>query len=340
MFSLSKIALFIVASLLMVEVRSRPRLPSVLYDVDELVSEFKNAYTLKLSDLKKNYRNKSRANVVEFSSHEDVLCAYQNREAEAPLSRLEYFYRKLSGSNSFDNLSLYDCNGDLRLKEELFVQESEREALTYDEWSESGLSVKLKAKESLINYKLSDGLGQTLFELTGRRVNSQQVVYEFKINSQVFMLVRYDEKPNESRVTYTFQGFEANYGYKNFYRSQQSFGHSRFSFQVIAKDNDEVTYLSSRNIPLARNTFVRYFTAWALDQGFRLVKKYIDFHLYFLPPTEVVSTGGGNSRLLEEIRLNLNRLLNNLNLNLLELFLRGLLKSVDEGMIIDRRPPA
>ncbi len=311
------------------------KLPSLLYDINELVREFKSPYSLKLSDLKKNYRSVTRGNVVEFSSHEDVLCAFNNRPTDTVLSRLEYFHRP-SGNDSVDVLRLYDCGGELRLQEELFIKGQARGPLSYDQWSEALLNPQLKEGEEHVHYKLSDGQGVILFELIGRRANASQVVYDLKINSQTFMLIRYDESPQESRVTYSFQGFEANYSFKNFYRKSQSFRHGRFSFQVIA--NQSTTFLSSRNIPLARNTFIRYFSSWALERGVRLVKNYVDFHLYFLPPTEVVSTGSGNSRFLEEIRLNINRLLNNLNLNLLELFLRNLLQAVEDGLIIDRRP--
>ena len=51
----------------------------------------------------------------------------------------------------------------------------------------------------------------------------------------------------------------------------------------------------------------------------------------------MIVSSGTNSALLEDLRVNLNRLINGINLNLLELFIRDLIRFVEEGLLIDRR---
>ena len=90
---------------------------------------------------------------------------------------------------------------------------------------------------------------------------------------------------------------------------------------------------------MSQNTFLQFFSFWAVRNGLANVKSFVDFHMYWFPPTELVSTGGQSQRLINELRLNLNRILNNTNINLVEVYLRKLIEAVETGLIQDRRPP-
>ncbi len=346
MFSLNKklnsLALLLFVSALSFEVMASDlRPPQALYSINDLVREFRSPLKTKVEDLKKNYRAQSSPNLVEYTSHEKVNCLFRDWEPGAVLTRIEYFFRK-NGEEALDLLRYAGCGNDITLVEKFLRFDKSATPLKFSEFSRAELNFELQKSISRYHYTLENKTGEELFSLSARWLDASKVnsLYSFSIRGQEFMVVRYTKTSQELRVTYTFKGFDVSYQYPPYFKQAFSSEHNQFTFKVLVKKErpDSPIYLSSFDAQLAQNTFIQYFSFWAIRQGMENVKKLVNFHLYWFPPTEFVSTGGQSQRLINELRLALNRILNNTNINLVEVYLRKLIESVESGFITDRRP--
>lgn len=315
--------------------------PDALYTIDDLVGEFRRPLQTKVEDLKKNYRSQTTNNLVEYSSNTNVNCLFREWEPGAVLTRLEYVFRK-EGDQALDVIRYKGCGEDTALVEKFLRFDPNALPLTFGQFSRAHLKFELQKEWSRYNYILENKKGEELFSLSGRWLDASKTssLYSFNMRGQEFLIVRYTKTSEETRITYTFKGFDISYSYPPYFKQTASQEHNQFTFKVLVKKErpDSPIYLSSFDSQLSQNSFLSYFSYWAIKNGLSNVKKFVDFHLYWFPPTEVVSSGGLSQRLINELRLALNRILNNTNLNLVEVYLRNLIKSVEDGLIVDRRP--
>lgn|GEM_PF-687927 len=317
------------------------QLPQALYSIDDLVAEFRNPLRLKAEDLKKNYRAKSSNNVIVYDSHEPVTCSFQTIPANTILAKVEYFYREVE-KEGLSVLRYFGCNEELSLVERFLRVGGEGGPLNFREFTEGKLSFELKKSEERYHYELQNKLGENLFSLSARWLTPSRdsSLYSFSMRGQEFLRVRTSKTASELRVYYTFESFNVAYQYLPYFKSNVSQNHDGFTFKVLVKEESPniPLYLSSMDTLLSQNTFIQFFSYWAIKNGLAYVKQFVDFHLYWFPPTEFVNSGGQSQRLVNELRLNLNRILNNTNLNLVEVYLRNLIQSVEAGQVTDRRP--
>lgn len=315
--------------------------PNALYTINDLVGEFRRPLETKVVDLKKNYRAQTTNNLVGYTSNKEVSCLFRQWEPNAILTRLEYVFRK-EGDQGLDVIRYKGCGNQLTLVEKFLRIDPNGQPLSFQQFSSARLDFELKKEWSRYNYTLENNKGETLFSLAGRWLDPAKTLslYSFSIRGQEFLIVRYNKTSEEFRVTYTFKGFDIVYNYPPFYKQAVKQEHNQFTFKVLVKKSlpNSPIFLSSFDTQLAQNTFLSYFTFWAIKNGLSNVKSFVNFHLYWFPPTEVVNTGSLSQRLINELRLALNRILNNTNLNLVEVYLRNLIKSVEDGLITDRRP--
>lgn len=316
-------------------------LPQALYSINDLVSEFRSPLKTKVEDLKKNYRFRSSNNFVEYTSHEPVNCLFQNWDPDSTLTKIEYFFRK-QGKEAIDVLRYNGCGEQLSLIERFVRVGDNQTALSFSEFSTGSLNFELKKDWERYFYQIQNNLGENLFSLNARWVTAAKnhALYVFSIRDQEFLLINYQYLPEETRVTYTFRGYNVAYQYLPWFNLNLTQNHNGFSFKVVVKKDapQNPFFLSSQDLLLSQNSFLSYFSFYAIKNGLENVKRFVDFHLYWFPPTEFLNTGGQSQRFINELRLNLNRILNNNNLNLVEVYLRNLIQSVEQGQVIDRRP--
>lgn len=343
MFSLNRKTLILLGAVLFL-VRAKASafdLPQALYSINDLVREFRAPLQTKVEDLRKNYRAQTTNNLVEYTSHEQVNCLFREWGPGAILTRLEYFFRK-NGDEALDLIRYSGCGDDITLVEKFLRFDKNAGPLSFEQFSKGQLDFELKEEWERYNYQLENKKGDLLFSLSARWLdaNKKNALYSFSIRGQEFLVVRYNYTDAEIRVTYTFKGFDVKYQYPPFYKEAVTQEHNQFTFKVLVKKErpHSPIFLSSFDNELSQNTFISYFSFWAITKGLSYVKKFVDFHLYWFPPTEFVNTGGQSQRLINELRLALNRILNNTNINLVEVYLRKLIEAVENGLITDRRP--
>lgn len=342
MYSLNKFLFLSISFLSLSASGTDLALPQALYSIDDLVSEFRSPLKTKVEDLKKNYRARTSNNLVEYTSHEKVNCLFVEWEPDSILTRIEYYFR-VNGNEGLDVLRYSGCGDNLNLVEKFLRIGVNHQPLSFDEFSRGQLSFELKKEWERYFYQIQNSKGENLFTLSGRWLNANKnsSLYTFSVRDQEFLNVRYLYLPEETRVTYTFIGFDIVYHYAPYFKKAEKNDHNTFSFNVLVKKSEPMNplFLSSQDTLLSQNTFLQYFSYWAINNGLGIVKSFVDFHLYWFPPTEFVNTGGQSQRFINELRLNLNRILNNTNVNLVEVYLRKLIEAVENGLISDRRPP-
>ena len=103
--------------------------------------------------------------------------------------------------------------------------------------------------------------------------------------------------------------------------------------------HDPVVYLAHNKTRISHNNFLRYLDH--LSKGtLNALRSVISAHMRFFPDTKVQGMASlQNQKFADELTQMLHKLLNNRELNLVQNYLRELIKSVEENLIIDKRSP-
>jgi hypothetical protein len=89
---------------------------------------------------------------------------------------------------------------------------------------------------------------------------------------------------------------------------------------------------------MSLSNFINTFSKTVTERSLKTLSSIFKYHNYYFPPTEATKSGSQNQRLIDELRLNQNRLLANTDINLIKVFLLDLINAAELGQIIDNRP--
>ena len=314
--------------------------PSGLYSIDDLVEEFRGPLTTKVDELKSTFISKQSANMAEYTSHEVVNCLWQDFEAGASLSRLEYF-QNLEVNQLREKVSYFGCGESLSLVETVITEGTDLKKGSFDNILKGIRKFDLNKNETRKVYILKNDKDEELFKLAVRRLPNQGKIAKFFITGSEFLSIRYFQSLNDSRVVFNFSPYRINYKRPPWFGLNASHNFTPFalsSFRKLINGAPQDIYLSSRSTILSKRTFQTYVSYRAIQNGIKYVGSMMKFHLYWFPSTEVISTGGQSQRLLDELRLMLTRLLNNTETNLVKNYVRELINAAENNLLIDKRP--
>ncbi len=316
-----------------------PKLPRVAFGVDDLIKEFRAPLQLKISELSKNYIVQKEGYNASYKSHTNVNCLWTNIPGGEVLAKVQLNIKK--GEDTLSESAYYTgCKDQLNLKELIVTKGSDLKPISKKQFFNGERSFALKKNETSKLYRLMSWDDVELFRLTIRRTVNGKIA-EFFIREQRFMNATYNFNDDQSRVIYTFYGYNVSYSRKHSQWSMNR-GRSAYALKVIAKDSgiSPVTYLNSDNTPIAAATFQRFFSYSVLQGTIARLADFIKWHNWIFPTTEFQATGVQNSRFLDELRLTFTRLLSNTDLNLVRNLVQEYIKSIEEGLlkVIDNRP--
>jgi len=316
-----------------------PKLPRVAFGVDDLIKEFRGPLQLKISELSKNYIVHKTGYNASYKSHTNINCLWSDIPGGEVLAKVQMNFN-LSENTLSESAYYTGCKDQLNLKELVVTTGTELAPITKKQFFKGERSFDLKKNETSKLYRLLAWDDVELFRLTIRRTVNGKIA-EFFIREQRFMNATYTFSNEQSRVIYTFYGYNVSYTRKH---SQWSMNRGRASYalKVIANDSgvSPVVYLNSDNTPIAAATFQRFFSFSVLQGTIARLADFIKWHNWIFPTTEFQATGVQNSRFLDELRLTFTRLLSNTDLNLVRNLIQEYIKSIEEGLlkVIDNRP--
>lgn len=309
---------FLLSILFIVSFKAWSEVPSFLITERAVVEEFRGSLRSKIEELSQNYIKTQTEQAIVWFSTETVECNGKKYPAKFPLASIT-----MSRSTNIFQFELKGCAQEVALSELFITKSSSDFTLTkylQGEWP-----------EGLNRYLLKDGHDKNIFELRKNKDLSS-----FKFLEQKFL----DIYKEENRWQYFVQGYAANYENEGF-----SFGVSlKFDDFRVTIDWDENSYriLDNEYRRIGLNSFLIGYSHAIQTATLTYVGNILKSLLNELPSTEFVSTGGQNSRFLDEMRLTYTRLLNNLELNLVRQFVQDVIKAIESGFlkITDNRPEA
>lgn len=284
--------------------------PSFLITEKGIIEEFRGQLRLKLEELSNNYIVSKTDTNITWTSNDGVKCNGTWKPARSILASVS-----LSQTNEMILVDIRGCQSKL-----LF-----REVFSFDRDGDFSLDDYLAGKistESLTRYLLVDNQKKNIFDL-----RMQSSVSSLSFLEKEFLEI-YKE---EERWQYKAIGYEARY-------NNGGFGFNvtmMFPDQRITLDwqNSDIRIFDGRHQRIAVNAFLTSYSSAIQNTTLVFTSSILKNLMSDLPSTEFVSTGGANSRFLDEMRLVYTRLLNNLELNLVKQFVQEVIKFIEDGVL-------
>ncbi|PIP88574.1 MAG: hypothetical protein COW01_13625 [Bdellovibrionales bacterium CG12_big_fil_rev_8_21_14_0_65_38_15] len=290
--------------------------PNFLVTESAIIEEYRGALRSKLDELSQNYiASRTNQAIIWFSTN-DIECNGKNYPAKSPLATLSFS----TGIKSYQ-VELRGCDKETVLVEQFLTQEQVPYSIS--DYLEGMIPAKLSS------YLFKDGHGVNIFEW-----RQLEHISSFKfINQSILDLYKED-----NRWQYLVKGYNAQYS------------HDGFSFNVtmgfpdfrttVEWDDTSYRIFDSEYRRIGINAFLTGYSHAIQTSTLSFVGNILKRLLDELPSTEFVSSGGQNSRFLDEMRRTLTRLLNNLELNLVRQFVQDVIKALETGLlkVTDNRP--
>lgn len=312
-------------------------LPTSVLGVDDIVEEFRGSLTTKIAALGKNYITKVTNQSVTYSSNEAYSCnGFLNQPGE-PLAKIEY-------SNKTDNKQLIEkttytgCNNDVTLVEDVITRGENLSPLPMKKVLEGKRTIDLQDNETYRLYKLSNVEGDVLFQVLLEKTLKGKAINYYFLGQQILSMI-YEYQATSTRLSITYFGYSIEYARKHA-KWKYNYQFTPYLNVVLASTNkeDPIIYFDSNNNRLSLSGFITSFNEGIMKYTISTLAEIVQYHTMYFPKTATTQTGAQSQKFLEELRIAQNRLLNNIELNLVRNLLQDYVNAAEKGLIIDNRP--
>lgn len=304
--------------------------PREIPTVNDLLQEVRSPFVTKLKQLKQNFITKGKEGTHTFTSDMMTICLHQEISPNTTLSRVVYQY-SLEEGRLVEEIKYYGCLDKYLFKEIITWEGEVEDIVTNNGRVFSNISFELNDKVKRFHYSMKDSDGIVFFEVDSRG-SVDDFTATFSLMRQKFMIW---QKDIDSLV---LQIYPISFDYrKKYFGISRNFSFEPFSFRVLNRNDSWIFLTPSRHI-MSLNNFLQFFDQSIKNRAFEIVQKINKYHLFFFPSTEFSQRSGGATRLLNEMRITLTRLLNNTDMTLVKNFIRSLIEAIEKGLIIDNRP--
>jgi hypothetical protein len=313
-------------------------LPIGVYTLDNLVDEFRAQLRTKLDEVTKNFYPKIAGTTLQFYNDETTPCplTYTTPKTK-PLIQISVSENRQPGQ-LLQLIDYYSCNQKVIARESFHTIGTYPKAQPTRELWAGKASMLLALDETEKIYSFFDKKNVEVFRVRAFRVKTG-IQADFSILGQAVLTYEEYQSTDESRVS--FKGY-------NYLIEYNDGGHidriknnwSRLPyFKVALNKEGQLFYYLKDPGPRPLLKFNAGFSEEVLDPTFSIYRD--GFKRVLLnnwPATQFVSSGIKASRLLDELRLNFNRLQSKTELQEVEDFFLQLINNVETGYIEDKRP--
>jgi len=312
-------------------------LPTSVLGVDDITQEVKGSFTTKISALGKNYITRVSNQAAIYTSHETVSCNGIISQPGEPLAKIQYA-SKQNNQEIIEKGTYSGCNGEVFLVEDVVSRGANLSPLPMKDFLEGKRTIDLKDNEVYRLYKLSNGEGEEIFKVLVERTQTGKSINYFFAEQKILSMI-YEYKTSSTRLSITYYGYSVNYNFKRS-KWRYNYNFTPYSNIVMASTSaeDSVIYLGQNNNRLSLSAFIVAFNESVMKYTIAAIASIMEDHILFFPKTETTQTGAQSQRFLEELRIAQNRLLNNMELNLVKNLLQEYVNAAEKGLIIDNRP--
>lgn len=311
--------------------------PDTVLTPNQLIEEFRGPLRIKILDLEKNYYALYSDNTILYRSHQNVECNGKNAAAQSNLASIQMSSSRTE--DRVDQVIVYKgCQENKVLTEIHHAEGIAPELITFSMIREGQTQINLRRGENKRIYRLVYGDSTELFKYVQER-NGNNETHEVRIAGELAFTATYVYGVESSRLTYKYFPYtiKVQIGGSE-WSSQMGFTPYTNIVNAFKTPANYVTYFDSTNSQVSKGTFITNIGHNIRERTLQRVLSFVQASLREFPPTTVVSTGVQNQRLLEELRLNYTRLLNNTEINLVRQYLTDLINAAEKGQLQDNRP--
>ncbi len=291
--------------------------PSFLIEEGSVLDEFRAQYRSKLTELSQNYIVNQTSRAITWRSHQGIKCDNQWFSAKTILSSIS-----MSQSGQFYLFEIRGCGSKPLFVEVFEVQDGAN--LSLEDYIKGEVDLGL-----IRSYELRDSLKNRLFRLI-----KTNTVSSFSFLNNKFLEIY----KQEMQWQYKALGYQASYNNNGFgFNVTMLFPDQRLS---VNWEEDDVRIFDQDFTRIPVNSFLTSYSHAIQNSTLSFMATMIRNFMKSLPSTEFVSSGGQNSRFLDDMRLAYTRLLNNLELNLVKQLIQDIIKYLEDGLlkVTDNRP--
>ena len=312
-------------------------LPPSVSSIDDIISEFRNTFTTKIIDLGKNFIALQSDKTIIFTNSTSLKCNGDTIAAGEPVSSMQYNFKKTE--NELIEKSTYTgCRNQISLIEDIVTRGGKLEPLKYSDFVKGKRDFDLKDNENYRLYRLTNSDNEEIFKMVIEKSDKAKLV-EFYFIGQKFLRMNFDYQSSSTRLTLTYYGYKGKYVRKySTWEFDNTFDPYTNTVLVTKATFNQVNYMDMYGGPLSQSDYISRFNMRVISGPLAKVRSIVDYHNYYFPTTNVVQTGSINGHLKEELRLNINRLQNNTDINLVKIQLQEYMNAAEAGLIIDNRP--
>ena len=313
-----------------------PLPPSVL-TIDEMVNEFRNTLTTKLGEIAKNFIAKSSDKTIIYTNSSNMKCNGDVIPQGDPVAGLQYNF-KTNGTELVEKGIYSGCKNEISLVEDVVTRGTNLTPLSYSDFIKGKRNFELSAGQTYRLYRISNAENEEIFKLLIEKSDTSQLA-EFYILGQKFLRINFNYQESSTQANFTYFGYNAKYvrtyASWTFNNSFDPFTNTIYSTKGSAI---QFTFFDKSGSPISQNAFSTQFDQRVTSNTMAKIRKIMDYHNYYFPTTTVVQTGATNERLKAELRVALNRLQNNVELNLVKKQIQDYIDAAESSLIIDNRP--
>lgn len=312
-------------------------LPPSVSSINDIIGGFRNLLTTKISELGKNFIPQLSDKTIIFINNANLNCNGGVVRIGEPVSSLQYNF-KINGNELNEKAVYTGCNNQISLVEDVITRGSKLEPLKYADFIKGKREFDLNENETYRLYRLSNSDNEEIFKMLIEKKDNKKMV-NFFITGQLFLRLTYEYKDNSTRLTYSYTGYKGRYARK-YATWEFDVNYEPFNNTVLVTKSDftQISYINTESQPLTQNEFLSRFESYVVNGPVNRMRNILDYHNYYFPTTKVVQTGSGNERLKEELRITLNRLQNNTELNLVKKQIQDYIEATENGLLTDSRP--
>jgi len=309
------------------------------HNVGTLFDEFRNQIRDKISQLATNYiRRVSKTRYV-FEDDKEYLCSKNKIPVREMIAAIEV-NTELKDDLRRETISYFTCKGQLIFTENF---ETRGKELTESNTQQLLTGVRpfiLESNEDSETYTLSDSKRMEMLKVHYKKDDqkAQKTKADFFILGQPALSYYENIGKKQSQVSYIVYPLNISYKYDNGGFNVNYNIDSNLEFKISGTDKGQIFYFYNSAKATTFSQFITQFQSHVLGITIFVYRAIIDGFLGALPATEIVSTGSKSDRLLEELNINLSRLVNNVEINEVRVFLQDFKNSVEAGFIKDERP--
>ncbi len=327
---ISKIFLIYIASF--ISQFSLASSPSGLPSFQNLIDEFRGPLEAKLRELPQNYIVDLKQREATFFLNKATSCASRSFSAKSPLASVALLSELSEDKTQLQETGIIrGCIDDTELKEFVHIRGANLKRSSFKDYLNGKIKIeplKYDYFKYQIKFTYSDSAFFTLESI--KKKDSYFIILRiFGTKFLTMSVKRYSNKESDYVISYHSYSVQ-----RPTYRIEvpiDSFHH------IIKKRQNTTEYFVSGNGTIAPYEFASTFRNLVVDVALGSYSGIISYVINTFPITQQVSSGGQNSRLIDELKLAFVQLLNR-DFERLKVFILQLIEAAKESQIIDQRP--